>query len=166
MQWLTSRLQALLASSRGLTLAEVLVSLGILGVSVGLVGGGIFQALRFSTDWTDNVVAVKEVRHAASWFAGDALNAETTDLTDGASPVSSVVITWIDSDSVAHTATYSLVDNRLVRNYDGAPITVARDVVSVGFSRSGQILRLDLTVEAAAGETKSTSMDVYGRVLQ
>ncbi len=166
MQRLTSRLQTLLGSSRGFTLAEVLVSLGILSLAVGLIGGGIFQALSFSTDWTDDVVAVKEVRHAASWFARDALNAETTDLTDGASPVSSVVITWIDSSSVAHTATYSLVDNRLVRDYDGASITVARDVVSVGFSRSSQILQLDLTVEAAAGGTESTSLEVHGRALQ
>ena len=154
-------------ASPGFTLAELLVSLGILGISMGLIGGGIFQALELDRTWADDVVATREVRHATSWFAGDALNAQGTDLVDGAAPVSSATLSWTDQGQVSHAATYSLsADATLIRDVDGSKITVARKVLSAQFSRNGSILKLILEVQAAAGETKLKSVDVYGRTLQ
>ncbi len=167
MRWLKTKLRGLLAgSSPGFTLAELLVSVGIMTLAAGLVGGGIFQALGLSQYWIDDVVATKELRHATSWFSRDALNAQTSDLVDGAQPVSSTTITWTDQDDAPHDSIYSLVGDRLVRNYDGDPITVADKVVSVGFSRSVNTLIFTLTVNAERDGTESSELSIYARMLQ
>ena len=112
------------------------------------------------------MIATKELRNAASWFAEDAFNAQTTNLIDEAPAVSSVTLGWTDTDDVSHTATYSIVAGKLVRSLDGTQHTVARRVVSAGFSLSGQTLTFDLEVDAAEGGTKSASLDNYLRRLQ
>ncbi len=163
-----SRLSRVLdRASPGFTLVELLVSLSILGISMGLIGAGIFQAFALERTWSDDVVATREVRHATSWFAGDALNAQQTNLVDGAAPVSSATLTWTSQGEVSHAATYSLSsDATLIRDFDGSKITVARKVLSAQFSREGSVLKLTLEVQAAAGETELKSLDVYGRTLQ
>lgn len=167
MRWLKARLRSLLSgSSDGFTLAEVLVTVGLLSITMSLMGGSIFQALGIVRFWQDDAIATKELRHAIMWFSRDAPNAQATDLVDGAPPVSSVSMSWTDKDGVPHTAIYSLVANRLVRNYDGNEITVARIVDSVSFSRSGSILTLNLTVTASRDGTESKGLDAYARRLQ
>jgi len=61
-------------------MVELLVSISILTVIVSIFGTGMFQVLSIQRFWTDDVSAVREVRHAGSWSAGDALNA--TDVLD------------------------------------------------------------------------------------
>ena len=154
-------------ASPGFTLAELLVSLSILGISMGLIGSGIFQAFALERTWSDDVVATREVRHATSWFAGDALNAQQTDLADGAAPVSSATFSWTGQGEVSHSAAYSLsLDAALIREFDGSAITVARNVLSAQFSREGSVLKLTLEVQAAAGEAELKTVEVYGRTLQ
>ncbi len=70
MRWLKTKLRGLLAgSSPGFTLAEFLVSVGIMTLAAGLVGEGVFQALGLSQYWIDDVVAIKELPHMTSWFS-------------------------------------------------------------------------------------------------
>ena len=152
-------------SSGGFTLVEMLVGIGIMGLAVGFIGAALFQTVGLSKEWSDDVLATKETRHAASWFARDALNAQTVDLADGAPPVSSVTIDWTDQDDVAHTAVYAIVGERLVRSFGGASITVARQVVSASFSRSDQVITFSLTVTAAGGTTETNDLSVYARML-
>ena len=66
----------LLSRSSGFTLAETLVALSIMGLGMGLVGSGIFQSLVIERVWVDDVMATRDVRHAGSWLAGDAMNAQ------------------------------------------------------------------------------------------
>ena len=77
-------LKGLASDASGFTIAEVTVAVGILTLALALVGSSVFQSLSIERFWQDDVVATKELRHAGSWFAGDAMNAETTDLIDGA----------------------------------------------------------------------------------
>ena len=128
--------------------------------------GGLFQALGIQRFWFDDVVATKELRHASSWFASDALTVESTDLVDGASPVEPVTLTWNDDNDVPHTVTYSLVGSSLMRDFDGTQITLARRVASAGFALSGRVLTFDLEVEADRGGTESMSLQTYLRMLQ
>ena len=167
MRRLKARFRSLfLGSSLGFTLIEVLVSVGILGITMSLVGGALFQAFAFQRHRFDDVIATKELRHANSWFAGDALNAEETDLVGGAPPVDSTTLTWTDGQGNLHTVSYGLVGSSLMRNDDGDQITLARHVISVGFSLSAEVLTFDLEVEAAGGGTESTSLQTYLRELQ
>lgn len=163
---LIAPLRRLLASPRGFTLLEVLVIVGIFTVVTGVVGRNVFQALSIQRFWREQVVATKELRHAGSIFAGDAVYAQTTSLVEGAPPVSSVTLDWTDRTGVPHTATYTLSGSILFRQYDGATISVARRVVNAGFSLSGRMLTFDLEVEAERGGTDSISHQVFLRRLQ
>ena len=150
----------------GFTLVESVVVTGIITVALSMVGGGIFQVLSIQRTWRDDVVATKELRHAGSWFAGDALNATATDLVPDDPPVGSVTLQWTDGAGVPRTVTYSLSGVFLERASGGDVIAVARRVTSVGFSLAGQTLTFDLTVEAETGGTESASLQTYLRMLQ
>ena len=152
-----------LGNSAGFTLAEVVVTVGILTMAAGMVGSAVFQTLSVERTWRSDVVATKEWRHALSWFSVDAMNAQTADLVDQAPPVSSVTLTWVDKEGTSDTAAYSLTAGALLRNLDGAENSVARRVVSVGFSLSGRFLIVDLEVEAEQGGTESVSLQTYLR---
>lgn len=158
-------LRRLARSSAGVTLVEAVVAIGILTMAVALVGTSIFQSLSIQRYWRDDVIATKEWRHAGSRFATDLFNAETIDLVDGAAPVSAVTFTWVDNAGNSHTATYSLVGDTLIRNVDGFQTTVARGVLSAGFSRNDRLVTFDLEVQADLGKTESMSLQTYLRML-
>lgn len=154
------------AECRGATLVEVVVVVGILVMAMGMVGSTVFQVLTIEQRWRDGAVATKELRHAGSWFAGDALNAESTDLVDGGPPVAGATLTWADSSGQAHSATYTLSGADLNRNYDGAQHTIARKVASAGFSLTSGTLTFDLEVQAGRNATKSASIQTFLRRLE
>ncbi|MBF8268043.1 MAG: hypothetical protein HW388_1551 [Dehalococcoidia bacterium] len=156
----------LLAGRSGFTLVEVLVAVSILTMAVGMVGSGIFQSLSVQRSWQGKMVATKEWRRAHSWFVGDALNSETTNLVDGAPAADTVTLAWTGSDEVLHTATYRLSESGLVREFDGVETVVARKVVSAAFSLSGKLLTLDLEVETGGEAPESASLKTYLRLLQ
>lgn len=150
----------------GFTLVEVLAATGILGVTLGLVGTGIFQAVGFERIWRDDVVATRDWRHAMSFFAQDAMNAEATDLEDGGDPVTSVTLSSTDVQGAAHYVTYQQVGNVLRRDIDGQQMTVARRVVAVTFSLSGKMLTFDLEVQGKQGATEAVTIQFYLRWLE
>ena len=154
-----------------------MVALGILSVAVGLIGTGLFQVLSFQKPWQDQVVATKELRHAGSWFAGDALNTEevfdaggVTKLTCDPDPaVEKVTLRWTDKDGVTkHNAVYSLTGQDLVRTYDSNPNTVASPVVAgtLSFSLCGNLLSVKMEVEAERGTTDDIVLQTYTRRLK
>ena len=158
-------LKKLADEDSGFTLVEMLVVVSIMTLGLSLVGTTVFQTLAIERFWRDKVVAIRELRHAGSYFAGDALNAESVSLIDSSPPVDNVTIQWADGAGVSHTAIYSLSGGNLVRDIDGAQIIVARRIVSVEFSLNGQTLTFDLEVQADAGDTESISLDTYLRFL-
>lgn len=153
-----------LRGQRGFTLIETVLSLGISGLVLSLVAGAMFQAWGVERTQRHDVMATEQLRHATRWFAGDALNAVSTDLADGTGPVSAVSLSLTDASGAPHTASYSLNGTRLVRSFDGALLTVARDVASAAFSRSGRTIFTTLEVRAAQGETKSLTLRTYMRL--
>ena len=172
-----TNMKKILSESSGFTLVEALVALGILSVAVGLIGSGLFQVLSFQKPWQDKVVATKELRHAGSWFAGDALNTEEVFDADGVTrltcdpvpPVEKVTLRWTGKDGVTiHNATYSLTGQDLIRNYDGNANTVASPVVlgTLSFSLCGKLLRMKMDVEAEKGTTDDILLQTYTRRLK
>lgn len=159
-------LARLARDSGGLTLVELLVVVGIMTTAVGMVGSGIFQSLGIERSWRADAVATREWRHAYSWFASDALNAESTDLIDGQPPVASVTMTWTDGDGALHTSRYLLVGTRLVREIDGTVSTVAAHALSASFSLSAKVLTFDLALAAAQGAPRGHTLVTYLRMLK
>jgi len=172
-------LMILKGSDSGFTLVETLVALGILSMTLGVIGGGILQTLSIEKFWLEDVTATREVRHAGSWYAGDALNAEevcrpgtSAELAGGSSSVD-VTLAWYDVVDVnnlpadvckdivnpglytLHTATYAQSGNSLLRtvNTDGVQVsqlTLSQKVVNVNFTRSGAGDVLTMTLEVNA----------------
>jgi len=167
----------ILRSSRGFTLIELLVSMSILTVVVGIFGTGMFQVLSIQRFWTDDIVAVREVRHAGSWFAGDALNATevldaggVTRLTCTPSPVvQQVTLTWTDLAGAPHNVIYSVTGDELRRDFDsnGTPLVMASQVVasSISFTLCGNTLRLNMDVLADRGTTDNLDLITFVRKL-
>lgn len=144
---------------------EMLVVVGILGVLASLGGRSTYQALSLRRTWQDQSLAVRELRSAESWFAGDALNASGTTLTGGATPASSVTLTWTDGLGVNHSAGYALSNGDLLRTFDGVPFAVAHRVQSTAFSLSGKTLTFQVGVRAEYGSTQSSTLQTYLRML-
>ena len=167
----------ILGSSGGFTLVELLVSISILTVVVGIFGAGMFQVLSIQRFWTDDVKAVREVRHAGSWFAGDALNATdvldaggVTRLTCAPNPsVQQITMTWTDASGTPHNVVYSVTGDELQRDFDsnGTPLIMASRVVanSISFTLCGNTLRLNVDVLADRDTTDKLDLITYVRKL-
>ena len=167
----------ILETAEGFTLIELLVSISILTVVTGIFGAAMFQVLSIQRFWTDDVRAVREVRHASSWFAGDALNATdvldaggVTRLTCAPSPsVQQVTLTWTDTSGASHNVVYRVSGEELLRDFDsnGSPLTMAGRVVanSVSFTLCGNLLRAKMDVLADRGTTDSLDLMTYIRKL-
>lgn len=160
---LAKSVKGLMRARFGFTLVETLVALGILVIVTAGFGSAFFQAFAVQRFWRDDMMSTKEWSHAQSYFAGDVMNAQTTNLVDGAPSVTSVTLDWT-ANGVPHTATYSLSGTTLSRAFDGQSIEIARQVVAVGFSLSGRTVTFDLTVKAGKGDTVTKSLTTYLRV--
>lgn len=155
-----------MSDERGVTLMETLIAIGILTMALAMVGGPLFGALAHDGDWREDVSATAAWRRAGALVARDGANAETTSLADGAGPVAAATLSWTDSAALPHTASYALTGAMLVRTLDGAPLVVARRVVDVGFSRSGDLLTFTIEVDAGGGSTETATASVLLRSLQ
>lgn len=150
---------------QGFTLIEMLVVLSVLVFGMSFVGSGVFQALSSQGKWRDAALATKELRHAGSWFAGDAIKAEGTSLIDGGAAASSVTLNWTDLDSTPHVSVYSIDGTTVWRTFDGLPIAVARRAEDVTFILVGDVLTFDMVVTVGEGETNSASLQTHLRYL-
>jgi len=167
----------ILSSSRGFTLVELLVSVSILTVVVGIFSAAMFQVLSIQRFWTADVKAVREVRHAGSWFSGDALNATDVLLyNDGPRftcepdpSVEQITLIWKDTSGDPHKAVYSVNGDQLQRDFDdnGSPLVLATGVVanSISFTLCGNTLRLNLDVLADRNTTDTLDLITYIRKL-
>ncbi len=159
-----NRLQLFVRNSSGFTLLETVVAISILTMGLGLVGTSVFQVLSASQFWQEDVAATKDLRHAGSWLAGDALNTKATDLIDSAPPADTVMLTTFTGDEI----TYSVdVNNKLMRSFDdGVTVTaipVATEVVSASFFQLVDVLTFTLEVTADNGGTKTTILNTQLR---
>ena len=191
-------LNRILRRSRGFTLVETLIAVSIMTMMLGLVGGGIFQSLSIERFWLDDVVATREVRHAESWFAGDAMNAEEVcaagaELAPGATSIGSVVLVRYEIigsgalplglctlvvDTTQYdlfTTTYTLTGTSLTRttekNAVGSSqqtITLSKRISGADFIRStaGDLITVQLDVNAERGATESSSLAIFLRRLR
>jgi prepilin-type N-terminal cleavage/methylation domain-containing protein len=163
---LLEALKRLHSGRGGFTLPEIAIVVGILALGTALVGGGVFESLSVERFWRDKVEATRELRHAQSWFAGDALSAKETNLVDNAPPVNAVTLAWTNNAGVPRTASYSLSGTDLVRVFNGNQTVLAQQVVSAAFSRSGRVLNLTLEVNAEREGTRTLNLQTYLRALQ
>lgn len=174
--------------SRGFTLVELLVSIGILSVILGTVGTAIFTALASESRIVDDGIAVNELRKGLGWFAEDVKQAQSVKL-DGEGSCSvadlefpEVALTWDDFDTDPgddtppdrHVITYQIVGEKVQRTVQTLTYElveelfvvktsdshpIARRVIAACFSSFENNVTATITVEAGPhGETRVLSV--------
>ncbi|MBI4294574.1 MAG: hypothetical protein HY669_00195 [Chloroflexi bacterium] len=143
---------------RGFTLVETVLGLGLTGLMLSLTVGAMSQAWTMQLTQRQDVLAREQLRNAARWLVRDVLNAQNTDLDDGAIPVPAVTLGWTDAGGLSHTTNYSLEGTELMRTLNDTPRTVARGIVSAAFSRIGSTVLVTLEASGARGEMRSLAL--------
>ena len=160
------RLRSFFQGSRGFSLVEMLVVVGIISIIMGTIGTALFQSLKTETGVRADGLAINELRKGLSWFASDVKMAQTSTLVNLDPAVNAVTFTWTDQfqdASVPHTSTYAIVGDELVRTYDTNSHAVARDVVSAEFSLNTRSVLVKVTVNSGAGVTRDLSVNTIMR---
>ena len=169
-----NEVKRLLRDSGGFTLFELLIAIGLLTTVLSLVAPSTYKILTIQQSWQDGVETTRQLRHAESVFVRDALNASSSTLSDLAAATETVSFQWKDVNSTTTMATYALVGSTapkqltretLVNGVSLGTIEIARNVVSVGFTRSGKTIHMDLAVKVEDGATTTTSLRTHLRNL-
>jgi len=131
-------------AQRGATLIEFLATMSIAALIAGAAGVTLFQIFNTSGRNNDRFTALHEVDNAHYWIGKDARSAQATDLADGGPASNSMSLSWIDGSGAAHSSYYSLSGKELRRDYDGAVLSLARNLSSIQFSRSSQLITVSI----------------------
>ncbi len=129
-------------------MVEILVATAIAGMLVSALAPAVFQVISRTTEGNASLTAMQDIQNAVRWVSYDGQMAESSDLVDGAPPVSSMTLTWTEwqgYETVDHSSHYFLVGDDLRRDYDGNVITVARYVSDIQFSLDGRVLTVTMT---------------------
>lgn len=148
---------------KGFTLVEQLVVISILGAIVLVVVGVYVQIWKGRQGIAQTSVGMTDVDSAVHWLTRDLVLAQTSNLTDGAAPVSSVNMTWEDlthwagdTGVVSHYVTYMISGKQLIRNYDGEVSIVSRYLTQFGISIDGKIISVTVTSRAGLPSSEVT----------
>lgn len=153
-------------NQRGFTLLEVLMSAAVSGMVLAVVIPIVFQLLIGSARVTGKGSVIVSLDQASHWLTRDLVQAQTTDLVDGADPVSQMTLTWTDltvwaneeEEDYSHSITYSLSGTQLMRTYDGGQQTIAgRGIANVEFSMLDRSITM-LLVSSQDAYQSPTSM--------
>jgi prepilin-type N-terminal cleavage/methylation domain-containing protein len=124
----------------GMTLIEMLVSLGISAVIIGGLGVAVYMIMNVTGRGNAEIAALQDLQRSSYWINNDARMARTTDLTDGANPENDVSLTWLDATDNPPSSRFYLSGTQLLRNYDGTVNVAAQHVSSAEFSIDSGVL--------------------------
>ena len=157
-----------LSAERGSTALKVLAGLGIpviWGMLLLTIGTGILSgpddaepAPEPQAESSDD--PLDDLRDAVRSFVKDVRIAVVSDLLDGAEPASELTLLLVDDDEVSQTliTIYKLEGDTLTVSYDGSTHTIVRDLVTVGFSLSGNTITGTFEVRIGPDATRSLSV--------
>ncbi len=154
---LRHRIRQLWRAQAGTTLAEIVIAVGIMSVVLPTVGSQLFSALSIGQAWQNDIGATVTLRQASNYVMRDAVSAQAISLGVASAPADTVTLTWQDTSAVDHTVVYALSGSKLIRTLDSVSLAVARDVNSVVFSRSSDLLTFVLVVDGASGTTDTVT---------
>ena len=142
----------------GFTLVELLISLAIGALIVGVLGTFISQTLNLTSGGNDRLLVTDDLRTAGAWLTQDGQMADLAKLTAVAS---TLVLSWTvySPVTVTYQSTYAVSGTQLLRGLavgvaTPVTITIARHIASpdgVSFSKGGDMLTA--TITATSGQT-------------
>jgi prepilin-type N-terminal cleavage/methylation domain-containing protein len=143
----------------GYTLIELMAAI----VITGLIGLGatvsIFQVLTQTSKNSDYTIANRNAMNAIHWISRDAMMAQTMDGVDDFPLNGNLSLSWVEWDSTAHTANYSLENGKLFRIYsDGSQVNetliaenIKPDANSTYCSSDNWVLTVTITSSVGEG---------------
>ena len=148
---------------RGVTLLEVIVSLGIMGALSGVIVISSFAMLKAQASTNGQAEVAIEVSKSTRWLARDIHRAASSDLVVGAGAVTTADFTW-DDGGVITTCTYSMDagSSTMVRTCPSGPKAVANGITGLQFTRSGELVTASYTVTSSrmAGYTEDVVLTI------
>ena len=152
-----------MSRQKGFTLLEILLALVIGGVALTAALAVYFELMWGNGRIRSVAMSGMDANNAALAIQKDLVMTQSTNLTDGYPPQSSVTFTWIDytgfesSNYSSHSSSYSLAGTNLWRTYDGASEIVGRKVTYLGFTQQDRVINVVITsTEAGPPETDKT----------
>jgi len=155
-QWL----RRLATEDRGVTLTEILVSIFIMSLILGLLGTAFYQFFAATTLGNDTLTALRDLEIAGVWLSRDAREAVSF------TPGSGTVYGTFDCGGSTVEYSYDSGNTALVRAVDGESRTVARHIAvqnDVQFSVSGSLVTVTLTSTSGA-ISRSATIEVNMRM--
>ena len=154
-----NKIKSVYREQRGFSAAEVLIAVTIASIIGGGVVMSISQVLNTSAQNSDHTLATKQVRNVIYWVQRDAKMAQAVQVDAGTSGLP-LVLSWNDWDNTQHEMTYTLVDDRLMRNHainggTPVPLLVAEDInpdpALTNCTYAGGMLSFKVTVTVGMG---------------
>lgn len=159
-------IKKLLTDQRGTTLVDLLVGIAISGMLLPVIISGMSHLFTATNSSRNQIIALQNIEYAANRIREDVHVAQTTNLLDGAAPVSSLNLSWVDAaTSQTHAVSYYLSNNQLQRNDNGMTGTVGRYISSIDFSISNGIIRVKI-ISNPGVNLSSSKMFTYSLALQ
>jgi prepilin-type N-terminal cleavage/methylation domain-containing protein len=118
-----SHIISFIKEQAGYTLIELMTAMMITGlISLGATMASS-QMLTQTSKNTDYTIANRNAMNAIHWISRDAMMAQTMNGVDDFPQTGNLSLAWVEWDSTAHTANYSLENGKLFRIYsDGGQV--------------------------------------------
>ena len=122
---------------KGFTLPELLITVAITGLIVGVLGTAVYQIITVTESGNDRMTAIHELQNAGHWVSLDGQMAKIA--TGGYE----LVLTLPDDDDPS--ITYEVVNSELRRTADGSQMILARNISGIFFSIENRIITMTIT---------------------
>ncbi len=125
----------MIKGQRGFTLVELLVSMTLTALIIGIVGTAIYQIFTVTEYGNHRLLAIHELQNVAHWVSRDGQSAGS--VTGGAQ----LTLTLPDNSSIV----YNVTGTTLYRVTDGSQMTLAQNISSANFSIQNRTITMSLT---------------------
>jgi prepilin-type N-terminal cleavage/methylation domain-containing protein len=122
---------------KGFTLPEVLITVAITGLIIGVLGTAVYQIITVTESGNDRMTAIHELQNAGHWVSLDGQMARTA--TGG----NELALILPDDDDPS--ITYTVVDSELRRTADESQMILARNISGISFSVENRVITMTIT---------------------